>query len=79
MVHCIVIIIFPFFLFLFLKAHPWPTEVREDASDQPFSYQKYYFKCYEDNKHNIMILKHCFKVRFIESKALDETFEILLL
>lgn len=81
MVHCIVIIIFffLFFWFLFVKAHPWPTEVREDASDQPFSYQKYYFKHYEDNKHNIMVLTRCFKVRFMESKALEETFEILLL
>lgn len=46
-VHYIVIIILPFFfvcLFLFLKSHPWPTEVKEDASDQPFSYQKYFFQ-----------------------------------
>lgn len=66
-VHCIVIIIFLFFFFfLFLKAHLWPTEVREDASDEPFSYQKYYVKHYEDHKHNIMVLTHCSKVRFME-------------
>lgn len=34
------------------EAHPWPTEVTEAASDQHFSYQKYYFKLCKNNKHN---------------------------
>jgi len=70
---------FFFFLFLSLKSHPWPTKGREDASDQPFGYQKYFFKHYKDNIHKIMILTQDCKVRFMESKALEETFEILLL
>lgn len=66
-VHCIVIIIFV--LFLFLKAYLWPTEVMEGASDQPFSYQKYYFKPLKTI--NRIILTHYFKVRFMESMALE--------
>lgn len=75
MVHYIVIILF----FFFLKPHPWFTEVKEDASDQPFSFQKYFFSHYKDNIHMIMLLTQGRKVRFIESKALEETFETLLL
>lgn len=47
----------------------WPTGVREDASDKPFSYHGYFFEHYKHNKHMLMMVTEGCKVRSVESKA----------
>lgn len=49
----------------------------EGASDQPFSYQKYYFKLFKDNKHNDIYTLFYGLVYGIQ--GFRETLEILLL
>lgn len=51
MVQCVVIILLSKCFF-----SSWLTGVREDASDEPFSYHRYFFEHYKHNKHTLMMV-----------------------